>query len=300
MEKLTEQYKKIKEEDFPSRMEISFEDESGRHTFLYEKTEWLIAGEKRGLRYGENPEQPAAMYRLLDGHLRIGGVETLQAGRYLASDVELLQSGKHPGKINITDADSALAILRYFPATPCAVIIKHNNPCGAAKGTSPREAFQRAFLADRLAAFGGAVALNRAVDQETAEAIAENYAEVVVAPEYESGVLDVFAKKKNLRVMRIRTMEKLESWAGQVFLDYKSLLDGGIIVQTSYVPKTRRPEDFLPAEAAFQGKTYAVKREPTAAEYEDMLFGWLVESGITSNSVIYVKDGATVGIGTGE
>jgi phosphoribosylaminoimidazolecarboxamide formyltransferase/IMP cyclohydrolase len=300
MAELQEQYKKIVREDFPARMEISFSDDRGRHTFFYEKTEWFIGGEKHGLRYGENPEQPAAMYRLLNGSLCIGEVETLRPGRYLASDVELLQSGKHPGKINITDADSALNILRYFSDTPCALIIKHNNPCGAAKGASALEAFRRAFLADRLAAFGGAVALNREVDKQTAGAIAENYADVVVAPEYGPGAMEVFAKKKNLRVMRIRNMDRLGAWVGQTFLDYKSLLDGGLIVQTSYNPITRKAADFLPARTEYQGKTYAVQREPTAAEYEDMLFGWLVESGVTSNSVIYVKDGVTLGIGAGE
>ncbi|MDR1932372.1 MAG: IMP cyclohydrolase [Spirochaetales bacterium] len=299
-EKLQESYKKIVAEDFPSRMEITFDDGRARHTFFYEKTEWLLDGEKRGLRYGENPGQPAAMYRLVNGNLRIGNVQTLKPGRWLASDVELLQSGKHPGKINITDADSALNILRYFSHTPCAVIIKHNNPCGAATAGTAAEAFRKAFLADRLAAFGGAVALNREVDRETAAAIAENYAEVVVAPEYGEGAMEVFAKKKNLRVMRIRNMENLGSWAGQIFLDYKSLLDGGLIVQTSYNPVTRTAADFLPAQTEYQGKKYSVLREPAPAEYEDMLFGWLVESGVTSNSVIYVKGGATVGIGTGE
>ncbi|MDR1315406.1 MAG: IMP cyclohydrolase [Spirochaetales bacterium] len=298
--KLQNQYKKIVREDFPAKMEITFEDECGRHTFFYEKTEWVIGGERRGLRYGENPGQPAAMYRLINGNLRIAEVETLQAGRWLASDVELLQSGKHPGKINITDVDSALNILRYFQNEPCAVIIKHNNPCGAAKGGTLHEAFQKAFYADRLAAFGGAVAVNREVDRETALAIAQNYAEVIAAPEYGEGVMEIFGKKKNLRVMRIRNMEKLGDWAGKIFLDYRSLIDGGIIVQTSYNPLARAKEDLLPAQTEYQGKTYAVTREPTPAEYEDMIFGWLVESGITSNSVIYVRDGATVGIGTGE
>ena len=299
-EKLSEQYKKIQHEDFPPRMEIAFDGPGGRIVFFYEKAEWVIDGERRGLRYGENPEQPAAMYRLLNGSLGVGGVETLKPGRYLCSEVELLQSGKHPGKINITDVDSALNILRYFTDNPCAVIVKHNNPCGAAKGKTAGDAFRRAFLADRLAAFGGAVALNREVDRDTALAIAENYAEVVAAPEYGPGAMEVFEKKKNLRVMRIRNISHLESYAGRVFLDFKSLLDGGLIVQTSYNPKTIKKEDFLPAETEYQGRVYSVNREPTAGEFDDMIFGWLVESGVTSNSVLYVKDGATVGIGTGE
>lgn len=297
---LQNDYKTLMHDDFPPRMEISFEDEKGRKVFVYEKTEWTLDGEKKGLRYGENPGQAAALYRLVNGNLTVGGVQTLQAGRFLASEAELLQSGKHPGKINITDADSALNILRYFAEEPCAVIVKHNNPCGAAIGESPLEAFRKAFLADRLAAFGGAVALNREVDAATAAAIAENYAEVVIAPEYGPGAMDIFAKKKNLRVMRIRNMEKLGDWAGATFLDYKSLLDGGIIVQTSYNPRCRTAQDFLPAEAEHQGVKYTVNREPTPEEYRDMVFGWLVESGVTSNSVIYVKDRVTLGIGTGE
>ncbi len=299
-EKLQDQYRSITRDHFPPRMEIRFSGPSGETVFLYEKAGWTIDGESRGLRYGENPEQQAALYRLLNGSLALGEVETLRPGRYLASDVELLQSGKHPGKINITDVDSALGILRYFSRRPCAVIIKHNNPCGVALGDDIAHAFRRAFLADRLAAFGGAVALNREVDRETALALTENYAEVVAAPEYGPGAMEILEKKKNLRVMRIRNMADLGSWEGRVFLDFKSLLDGGLILQTSYAPRTLAKEDFLPAETVHQGATLRVLREPTDREYRDMLFGWLVETGVTSNSVLYVKDEATLGIGAGE
>jgi hypothetical protein len=91
---------------------------------------------------------------------------------YLASDPELLQFGKHPGKTNLTDADNALNILRYLDDTPCAVIVKHNNPCGVAKGPTLAEAYFRANKADRLAAFGGCIALNRECDLETARLMA--------------------------------------------------------------------------------------------------------------------------------
>ncbi len=87
---------------------------------------------EKGLRYGENPGQEAALYRLVNGNLILGDTETIQPGQYLVSDIELLQSGKHPGKTNLTDADNALNILRYFTDRPAAVIVKHNNPCGAA------------------------------------------------------------------------------------------------------------------------------------------------------------------------
>jgi len=98
-----------------------------------------------------------------------------------------------------------LNILRYFADDPCAIIVKHNNPCGAARGRTLAEAYHKAHMADRLAAFGGAIALNRTVDRETAELIAETYAEVVVAPEFGPGVMETFARWKNLRVMQIGT-----------------------------------------------------------------------------------------------
>jgi phosphoribosylaminoimidazolecarboxamide formyltransferase / IMP cyclohydrolase len=293
-------YKRIMDDHFPDRMEISFVGDGGRQTLVYEKATWVIAGEEKGLRYGENPGQEAALYRLLNGNLSLGSVTTIAPGRHLASDIELLQSGKHPGKINITDVDNALNILRYFALTPCTVIVKHNNPCGAAKGRTLAEAYRKAHMADRLAAFGGAIALNREVDGETAALIAESYAEVVVAPGFAPGVLDIFARWKNLRVMRIEAMAQLESFIGARYVDFKSLMDGGIIAQTAFAPATLSAADFLPAEASHKGKDYSIARKPTERELDDLLFGWLVETGITSNSVIYVKDGATVGIGTGE
>jgi phosphoribosylaminoimidazolecarboxamide formyltransferase/IMP cyclohydrolase len=293
-------YKTIMDDHFPPCMEIAFIDESGRRQALtYEKVSWLIEGVRKGLRYGENPGQEAALFKLVGGNLTIGEVSCIQSGRYLASDVELLQSGKHPGKTNITDADNALNIMRYLMDTPCAVIVKHNNPCGAARAESLADAYDKANMADRVAAFGGAIALNRTVDIETARLITENYAEVVVAPEFGDGVMDVFARKKNLRVMRIGNMARLREFAGAVTLDLKSLVDGGIIVQTSFVPITRNKAGLTQAETLYKGKEYKVGRMPTEKEYEDLMFGWLVECGVTSNSVLYVKDGVTVSIGAG-
>ena len=293
-------YRRMMEDHFPDRLEISFVGEEGRQTLFYQKATWVIGGEEKGLRYGENPGQEAALYRLVNGNLSLGEAVTIQAGRHLASNVELLQSGKHPGKINITDADNALNILRYLSSSPCAVIVKHNNPCGVARARTLSEAYHRAHMADRIAAFGGAIALNREVDRETAELIAASYAEVVVAPEFAQGVMDIFARWKNLRVMRISNMTRLETFVGAQYVDLKSLIDGGIIAQTAFVPRTLHVRDFLAAQTVYKGREYRVHRTPTAAESEDLLFGWLVEAGVTSNSVIYVKDGVTVGIGTGE
>ena len=293
-------YKTIMDDHFPPRMEVSFIDDSDRQTLCFEKTSWQIDGIDKGLRYGENPGQESALYRLVNGNLTLGDVTAIQPGQYLASNAELLQSGKHPGKINITDADSALNILRYLADTPATVIMKHNNPCGAALGKTLAESYHKANMADRLAAFGGAIALNREVDKATAELIVQNYSEVVIAPEFAEGVMDIFATKKNLRVMRIGNMARLQDFATQRVVDLKTLIDGGLIVQWSFQPETRRVDAFLPAVTTYKDKEYRVNREPTEPELADLLFGWLVEAGVTSNSVLYVKDGVTVGIGTGE
>lgn len=293
-------YRTILDDHFPPRMEISFVDERGRQTLFFEKVTWVIAGEEKGLRYGENPGQEAALYRLVNGNLRLGHVECIQPGRYLASEPELLQFGKHPGKINITDVDNALNILRFITDKPCTAIMKHNNPCGVAKADTLLESYQKAYMADRVAAFGGAIVVNRPLDLATAKAIAESYAEVVAAPEFEEGVMDIFSTKKNLRVMHIANMARLQEYTTVRFVDFKSLVDGGIIVQWSFLPRVRSQTDFLPARVVHQGREYKVNREPTGEEYDDLLFGWFVECGVSSNSVIYVKNGVTVGIGTGE
>ena len=293
-------YRTIMDDHFPPAMEISFVDGNKRQTLFYEKVTWTIDGVEKGLRYGENPGQEAALYKLVNGNLILGETESIQPGQYLASDIELLQSGKHPGKTNLTDADNSLNILRYFSERPTVVIVKHNNPCGVAQDGSLEMAYIKANMADRVAAFGGCIAVNRTMDKTTAEAISQQYAEVVVAPDFETGVMDIFARKKNLRVISIRNIDRLQTFVGKRCVDFKSLIDGGIIAQWSFVPMARSPKDLKMAQCEYKGKTYRVNREPTGKEYDDLIFGWLVEAGITSNSVIYVKDLVTVGIGTGE
>ena len=299
MSEIRKMYSALQQDSFPENMEISFYTGDRRSTLVYEKVQWTIDGERKGLRYGENPDQDAALYRIVNGNLQIGEVSAVAVGEYLASDVELLQSGKHPGKTNITDIDNALNIMRHLSETPCTVIVKHNNPCGVAIADELADSYSKAYMADRIAAFGGAVAVNREMDRETAKQIAGSYVEVVAAPEYADGTFDILSERKNLRILRIGNIQRLQSFRGRRFLDFKSLIDGGIIAQLSYVPKDSI-DDFLQAESEHGGKKYTVLRQPSEAEKRDMLFGWLVESGITSNSVIYVKDGVTVGIGTGE
>lgn len=298
---LSDAYRQILRDPFPSRMEISFYDDPGsRVSLTFEKVEWDVDGEKRGLRYGDNPDQAAALYCPVGANLALAGLEELRPDGGLVCSAELLQFGKHPGKTNLTDVDAALAILRYLSERPACAVMKHNNPSGAAQADSVEEAYRRAYEADRLAAFGGAVVLNRPVDVRTARGIADSYCEVVAAPDFERGAFDLLAARKNLRILRMPGIERLARYAPARNLDLKTLLDGGCVVQLSFVSRIRSAADLLPAECEYKGRGYSVVRRPGEREISDMLFGWAVETGVTSNSVIYVKDGVTVGIGTGE
>ncbi len=304
MTDLKKMYTTILGDHFPLEMKISF----GEQTLIYRKRTWKIrqedgAVDERGVRYGENPNQEAALYELVNGNLLLGDCRFIEPGHGLVSGItaaDMLQVGKHPGKINLTDIDNGLNIIKYLMDRPAAVILKHNNPCGAAYGDSPAHAFTRANRADRIAAFGGCVVLNRACDRETAEAISQNYLEVVCAPDYEEGTLDILKGRKNLRVVKISRIERLAEFEKYRFVDFKSLIDGGIIAQQSAVNTIRTADDLQPAVTTFKGREYRTERPPTADEISDMLFGWAVEHGVTSNSVLFVKDGCTVGIGTGE
>jgi phosphoribosylaminoimidazolecarboxamide formyltransferase/IMP cyclohydrolase len=304
-EDLKKVYRTVMDDHFPAQITVSFGDQ----VLVYRKRTWKLPSEKsgelieKGLRYGENPGQEAALYELVNGNLVLGQCQFIEPGKGLVSGIGeegMIQEGKHPGKINLTDIDNALNIMKYLMDKPLAVIVKHNNPCGVAYGSSLAEAYEKANTADRIAAFGGAVAFNRAVDKATAELVSQNYIEVVAAPEYEEGSVQILAKRGNLRIIRIKGIERLSSFASERFVDFKSLMDGGIIVQQSPLNRIRSAKDFLPATSEYKGKIYTIARMPTEEEYADMLFGWQVEQGVSSNSVIYVKDGVTAGIGTGE
>jgi phosphoribosylaminoimidazolecarboxamide formyltransferase/IMP cyclohydrolase len=298
-------YRTLMDDHFPPQITISFGDQA----LVYRKRVWKLPEEKsgelieKGLRYGENPGQEAALYELVNGNLVLGKCQFIEPGKGLVSAIaegDMIQEGKHPGKINLTDVDNALNIMRYLMEKPLAVIMKHNNPCGAACGRNLSEAYDKANRADRIAAFGGAVVFNRPLDRPTAEMISENYLEVVAAPDFEEGTVPILSKRANLRIIRISRIDRLASYAGARFVDFKSLMDGGIIVQQSPLNRIKTSEDFTLAQSEYKSKTYTIARKPTKEEYADMLFGWQVEQGVSSNSVIYVKDEVTAGIGTGE
>jgi phosphoribosylaminoimidazolecarboxamide formyltransferase/IMP cyclohydrolase len=297
-------YRTVMADHFPPEMTITFGDQK----LVYRKRTWKLPDSKgevieMGLRYGENPGQEAALYELVGGHLTLGGCHFLDPGSGLTSAIDeaaMVQAGKHPGKTNLTDLDNGLNIIKFLQRKPAAVILKHNNPCGAAWAENLAAAYDKANLADRIAAFGGAAIFNRALDKTCAELVSQNYLEVIAAPDFEAGTLEILKKAKDLRIIKIPNFDRLQHLVQARVVEFKSLIDGGLIVQQSPLNAILQKADFKPATATYQGKEYRCTRQPSEREYEDLLFGWWVEQGITSNSVIFVKDGCTVGIGTGE
>ncbi|BBD09336.1 IMP cyclohydrolase [Desulfovibrio ferrophilus] len=299
MSDLKKMYKTLLHDPFPGELSLRIGDQE----LTFKKRTWTIDGEEKGIRYGENPDQPAALFELTGGGLTLEGVEFRGPGQGLVSSLteeNMLQAGKHPGKINLTDVDNGLNMLQYLTAKPAAIILKHNNPSGAAwTDEGVAVALERAWKADRIAAFGGTVVVNRPIDDATAEIINSSYFEVVAAPAFEGSSLETLKKRKNLRILQIPGLAELDTLVGQPFLDIKSLSDGGMVLQLSFRNRILSVDDFIPAAAQKDGSDF-VARQPTAQEAEDLLFAWAIEAGVTSNSVIFVRDGATVAIGTGE
>jgi len=224
------------------------------------------------LRYGENPHQDAAFYH--DGSARPG-----------VAVAEQLQ-GKELSYNNINDTDAAFELVSEFlprDGFACA-IIKHANPCGVATGSTLKEAYQKAFDCDRTSAFGGIVALNSTLDGETAAAISEIFTEVVIAPGVHQDAKDIFAKKKNLRLLKTpglaNTAEPGTAWRQ---------VSGGILVQN-------RDNGRIDMEDL----KVVTKIAPTDDQMRDLLLAWKIAKHVKSNAIIYVKDGATVGVGAGQ
>ncbi|MHC1741958.1 MAG: IMP cyclohydrolase [Syntrophobacteraceae bacterium] len=302
---LKKMYRTVMEDHFPDSLTLRFGDQE----LQYRKRAWKFPDSKtgelieKGLRYGENPGQEAALFELVGGNLSLGGCRFIDPGSGLVSAIreeDMLQEGKHPGKTNLTDLDNGLNILKFMMHKPAAVILKHNNPCGAALGQSLSDAYHRANRADRIAAFGGCLVVNRPLDKETAAMVSQNYLEVVAAPDYEEGALEALKSRSNLRIIQVARIDRLSDYIQRRFVDFKSLMDGGLIVQQSPLNKVLEAKDLTLAETTHEGKTYRIQRAPTEREMNDLLFGWFIEQGVTSNSVLYVKDECTVGIGTGE
>ena len=253
-----------------SSCEVSISVTAETHRTLIPRTECLtnfdeIVGDSIALRYGENPHQRAGLYPSGDGH----GI----------AHAELL-GGKEMSFNNYVDTDAAWQLVCDFEETACA-IIKHTNPAGVGSGATPAEAYQKALATDRLSAFGGIVAFNRTVDEDTARAVIEIFTEVIVAPEYTDEALTILRTKKNLRVLRARA-------ADMVGLEFRPI-SGGMLVQTRDTHQLRR-EDLKVVS----------KRQPTEDEMRSLLFAWTVCKHTKSNAIVYASDGQTVGVGAGQ
>ncbi len=224
------------------------------------------------LRYGENPHQKASIY--IDSHSRNPCIATAEQ-----------LHGKELSYNNILDLDSALNLAREF-TTPAAVVVKHNNPCGAATAKTLTEAFSLAWDGDPLSAFGGILAFNQNVDDATAKAImtGERFVECIIAPEYSEGALALLKGwKKNVRLLRTGPLT-----GGPQGLDYRRV-DGGLLVQTRDVGA----DDILKWEV----KT---KRPPTQAEKDALWFAWLACKHVKSNAIVLARGTQIVGVGAGQ
>ncbi len=290
-------YRENAGDSFPEDLTIIL----GGKELQYKKKQWNVKGKKEGLRYGDNPGQEAALYELAEGRLELGGLKYASPDDAIISSItekDIVETGKSLGKSNLTDVDAAINILKYFDE-PTAVIMKHNNPSGVASRSSIREAYTAANMADRIAAFGGVVVVNRKLDMATAVEVTKNYVEVVAAPEFEKEAMETLTAKKNMRLITIKKLEILQDYRKKRFIEFKALLDGGIIIQQSADNDIKAAELGV-AEAEHQGKHYKVKRKATQAEVEDMIFAWKICQGVISNSMVFAKGKTTIAIGAGE
>lgn len=267
--------------DVETRLKLSAK--AFTHTALYDSCIASYLREKAGLneklfldfdlvqslRYGENPHQQAKFYRSSD------------AGAYSLATAKQL-NGKELSYNNIQDANAALCIVREFDE-PFCVGLKHMNPCGAAVGTDVKDAWTKAYEADKVSIFGGIVAVNRELTREAAELMKPIFLEIIMAPSFSEGALEVLTTKKNLRLLQVDM-----SRDDRKHKQYVSVT-GGLLVQEL---------DRQTAEVVADKCVTDVK--PTAGQLADMNFGWRIVKHVKSNAIVVVKDGRTLGVGAGQ
>jgi phosphoribosylaminoimidazolecarboxamide formyltransferase/IMP cyclohydrolase len=242
--------------------EFSVEEFKGQ---LPGQSSWSIS-KIADLRYGENPHQIAALFRMSERH-GIANAEVL--------------SGKEMSFNNYVDADAAWALVTDFEQTACA-IIKHTNPAGVGLGTTTAEAYKKALATDPVSAFGGIVAFNKPVDAEAAEEVVKIFTEVLIAPDYDPAALEILKTKKNLRVLRLKLEEPKRR------LQFRQI-SGGMLVQTADDHKLDR-----------QQLKVVTTRQPTEDEIRALLFAWTVCKHTKSNAIVYARADQTVGVGAGQ
>ena len=223
----------------------------------------------QSLRYGENPHQEAKFY------------SKAEVGAYSLANAKQL-NGKELSYNNIQDANAALCIAREFDE-PFCVGLKHMNPCGAAIGTDVVDAWTKAYEADKVSIFGGIVAVNREVTREVAELMKPIFLEIIMAPSFSEGALEVLCTKKNLRLLQV-DMSKDETVVDQ----YVSV-NGGLLVQ-----------DLDKKTIEVNAEMCVTEVKPTAEQIIDLNFGWRIVKHVKSNAIVVVKDGKTLGVGAGQ
>lgn len=232
----------------------------------------LAGALQQELRYGENPHQSAAFYSDGSGATGVATAKQLQ--------------GKALSYNNINDTDAAFELVSEFSAdagAACA-IIKHANPCGVARGDMLKEAYLRAYQCDQTSAFGGIVALNQRLDGDTAAEIASIFTEVVIAPGADAAAREIFAAKKNLRLLVTDGLADAREARA-----YVKQVAGGFLVQDKDI-----------GQASLEDLKVVTDRAPSDQELNDLLFAWTVAKHVKSNAIVYAKDGATIGIGAGQ
>ena len=240
-----------KSEDFPPL-----------HVRAYEKVS--------DLPYGENPHQRAAYYHEVGARMHVLSMVQQHHGKQLSFN-------------NLLDLDSARNLVRDFEEAAC-VIVKHNNPCGVGVGTDALQAYERAFATDPLSAFGGVIAFNRPIDVATAERLSEQFVEVLFAPAYEDGALDVLTKKPTIRILEDN--ERRQPLTAEP--EFKQVM-GGLLIQDRDFEYADRTEMEI-----------VTKREPSAEEWRDLMFAWRVCKHVRSNAIVLAKNESTAGIGAGQ
>ncbi len=247
----------------------------------FPQDELVVLEKAADLRYGENPHQRAAFYKLCAPDAEPGG------NAFTLANAVQVQGEKELSYNNYLDTDAAWASVREFGTErPTCVIVKHLTPCGIAQADAQPDAYQRAFECDSVSAFGGVMAFNTKVEEATARRIVEEnkqFIEVVIAPDYEPGALEVLAQKKNARILKTGGVNP----AGGT-RDLRTV-EGGVVVQDT---------DAVAEDAA--GFTVPTKTAPSDAQLSELLFAWKVAKCVKSNAVVLTRDHATVGIGGGQ
>jgi len=264
----------------PVQSQGNADESAGVSVDLFPSVLELKLEKHQSLRYGENPHQQAAFY-----------VEATRAHPSMATP-EILH-GKELSFNNILDLDSALNLVREF-TEPAAVVIKHNNPCGAALGKTLEEAFRKAYEGDPLSAYGGVLSFNQELDEATARQVTEpnRFVECIIAPSFSEAAFHLLTTrptwKKSVRVLRTGPIARSASKESAISLDYRRV-DGGLLVQTRDIGS----DDFADLKVV-------TKRQPTPAEFDDLRFAWLVSKHVKSNAIVLTKDRMVVGVGAGQ